>query len=532
MPASVSNHAANVNHRARSHWARWLLCLTTAAIGCGGATKKALIFEQTVAIPAGRFAGPIEVQLPRRPADSIRDYEIRTELLSACGPRLRMSYPDGEVTTVGPASPTWQSLLARRAEAGEVETAPPDTQNSSTPEPAAPLPAAPEPAAPEPAAAGPGQYQPGRWQQTTIESWPGQMEFMRTRDHRCAQIKRYKKTYTTAFDETGRLTIWAEVPQELAGTTLNIEVYEVIDVDREQRIATRERNYEKREARRLAAEERALANVEVNWEQPAQLAVKPRKAKPRPPMPKPKKEEPKAAKAEGAQWTSGHWQWTAGKGEWVWVRGYWLAPAQTPPLKRGPGAPPVAGCTWNPGRWVWQQRDGSWRWIDGSWNAPPPKVENPGAPPVPESPWVAGRWSRTKLSFTWIAGHWDKPRPRVETPTTPPFAGANWQAGTWLQLKGKWIWSPGYYAESIKPPPAPKREVAGTSPAPGAVWLAGFWRWSPEKSSYRWIPGHWEKPPGAGYEWIPDPPDPNVGRSVGGHWKIIVDVPVNIEVRP
>ena len=223
---------------------------------------------------------------------------------------------------------------------------------------------------------------------------------------------------------------------------------------------------------------------------------------------------------------------TPGKGEWVWVRGYWLAPAQTPPLKRGPGAPPVAGCTWNSGRWVWQQRDGSWRWIDGSWNAPPPKVENPGAPPVPESPWVAGRWSRTKLSFTWIAGHWDKPRPRVETPTTPPFAGANWQAGTWLQLKGKWIWSPGYYAESIKPPPAPKREVAGTSPTPGAVWLAGFWRWSPEKSSYRWIPGHWEKPPGAGYEWIPDPPDPNVGRSVGGHWKIIVDVPVNIEVRP
>lgn len=532
MPASGSNHAAIVNLGARSPSRRLLLCLTLlATLGACGATKKNLIFEQTVPIPSGRFAGPIEVQLPRRGQDSIRDYEIRTELLSACGPRLRMSYPDGEVGSVGPKSPLWQSLLARRAEAGETEVAPSAPTNTSYPPEVAPE-VTPEV---DPIPTGPSGYQPqaGHWQQTTIESWPGQMEFMRTRDHRCATTKRYRRTYTTAFDETGRLTIWAEVPQELASATLKIEVYEVIDVDKEERIAARSRKRERRARRKQEAEARALANIKVGWEKPVQLrTAKPREAKPRPPMPAPKKQTPKAAKADGAQWVAGHWVWTPGKGKWVWVRGYWAAPARAPALKGHGGPPPVAGCTWQDGRWVWQQRDGSWRWIDGYWNAPPPKAEIPGPPPVPESPWIAGRWNRTKLSFTWVSGRWGKPTLRVETPPPPPFAGANWQRGSWLQLKGKWIWSAGYYAESTTPPPPPKREVAGRSPMAGAVWLAGFWRWMPTASKYRWVPGHWEKPPGAGYQWIPDPPDPTIGHSVSGHWKIIVDVPVNIEVRP
>ncbi len=534
MPAFGSNQAESVNPRAQSLVRRLLLCLTVlSSLASCGATKKSLIFEQTLPIPTGRFAGPIEVQLPRRAADSVRDYEIRTELASACGPRLRMSYPDGEVANLGPKSPTWQSLLARRAEAGNKAIRSDTTNTSYQATAAVPVPAGP----PVPASAlgppapatqslvapvGPSGYPQaaGHWQQTSVESWPGQMEFLRTRDHRCASVQRYKRTYTTAFDETGRLTIWAEVPQELANATLKIEVYEVIDVDKERRIANRERKRQ----RRLERDARVSVRVEAK-------PYKARKVKPRPPMPKPKQETPRAAQAEGARWNSGHWQWTSGKGKWVWIRGHWLPPSTSPPPKSGPGVPPIAGCTWHEGYWAWQQRDGKWIWTEGYWNPPPPKTENPGAPPVPESPWIVGRWTRTKQSFTWVSGHWGKPRPRAETPPPPPFAGANWQSGAWLQLKGKWIWSPGYYAESTTPPPLPKREVAGRSPAVGAVWLAGFWRWIPSASDYRWVAGHWETPPGAGYRWIPDPPDPAIGHSVSGHWKIIVDAPINVEVR-
>ncbi|MDX2088776.1 MAG: hypothetical protein SFX73_13045, partial [Kofleriaceae bacterium] len=195
------------------------------------------------------------------------------------------------------------------------------------------------------------------------------------------------------------------------------------------------------------------------------------------------------------------------------------------------------GATWKSGYWAWVTNDGSWTWVPGYWLPPPPLVETPGTPPVPEQEWVAGSWKKTGATFTWKAGFWGRPRLRVETPPPPPSPGARWIAGVWLRKNDQWIWSPGFYERIGRPPPAPRAETPPTKPEPDAVWLAGFWRWEDARRDYTWVPGYWERPPGAGYVWVWDevqpvvatpsaPSAPVVRRT--GRWILKVDIDVNL----
>ena len=543
MPPSLSPHDRIVNSSARSarHWWQaghtfWLLLLCAGANGCAH-TQRNLIYEKVVSLPTGRFTGPVELEVPRRAENSLRDFEIRAELTAACGPLLRLSYPDGEVRSVGDGNKRWQELLARRAEDSAASVSPGESAaegagaTESAPEGAAPTESAAEGEGATESAAeaeidvgGPGSTAPaatvpapGHWQRVTTETWPGQLEFLARRDGRCGKRKRYTRKYTTAYDETGRVTIWAEVPQELADAELSVRVYEIVDVDRERRAKRRAEKQRRKREREL----------EIRAEP---IPRQPIQRKPRPPRPELKVEHPQPAEVEGATWSPGQWAWSS-RGKWVWVGGEWRAPAQRPAARfEDTSSPPVAGCRWQAGHWVWVAGPGRWDWKPGHWNAPPPRVESPGQPPVPESPWIDGRWIATRGSFKWNAGYWGRPRLRVETPPPPPYRGARWRTGAWLQIKGKWIWSPGFYEQSTKPPPRRRAESPGKAPQAGAVWLAGFWRWEASRSDYRWVAGHWEIPPGADYMWIADPPDPQIGYSTGGHWKLIIDVPV--EVRP
>ncbi|GAB4526873.1 MAG: hypothetical protein Tsb0020_44530 [Haliangiales bacterium] len=120
--------------------------------------------------------------------------------------------------------------------------------------------------------------------------------------------------------------------------------------------------------------------------------------------------------------------------------------------------------------------------------------------------------------------------PRLETIPAPPFAGAKWRAGIWLKLGGKWKWSPGYYESGVRKPPPRKTERPSKKPHPDAVWLVGFWRWHAAQNQYTWVPGHWEEPPGEGYVWVPDPPDPQTGTSITGRWRLEIDVDVDVDV--
>ena len=50
----------------------------------------------------------------------------------------------------------------------------------------------------------------------------------------------------------------------------------------------------------------------------------------------------------------------------------------------------------------------------------------------------------------------------------------------------------------IAPPPV-RWEPPPPPPAPAYVWIAGFW--APEGGRYRWISGHYERPPYPGAYW-------------------------------
>ncbi len=469
--------------------------------GCGPTIKRSLIFEKELSLNTGRFVGPIEVKVPRREEGSFHDYQYELILESGCGPLLRISFPDGEVGSVGDQNDVWQSLLARRAASPEA-TLPPQIDQVATKQEPSVTPQVPENYVPPPAQ--------GHWQQTQLESWQGQLEFMAKLPTRCAVQKTYSKRHTTAFDESGLLKIWAEVPQELTNAKVTLRVFALID---EEAAAARVRSAK----RALERERRALARAEV------EVGVE--RVRERPDRPAPKREKPKAAKAAGAIWVSGTWLWNEGKGKWAWDKGYWGSPKTRPALKaEGQGTGPIVGCRWQPGNWSWQTSDGSWTWTAGYWLAPPPKVEVPGTPPVPESSWIPGRWISTKVSFRWVSGRFGKPSPRVEVIPASPYSGARWRAGAWLKLKGKWIWSPGFYEKSTSAPPPRKTENPGAPPVAGAIWLSGYWRWAVASSSYNWNPGHWEYPPGEGYVWIPAPPDPGTGYSIGGKWILQIDV--------
>jgi hypothetical protein len=505
------------------------------ATGCGPTLRKNLIYETTVALPSGRFVGPVDVEVPRQADHGGRAFEIRAALVATCGPLLNISYPDGELSLIGDDNERWQSLLALRAQNNESSAeSPAESTNEASKESPSESPSAspsgsPSEVPPPDTGSGPGADSgtdsapaaSGRWVRVTTESWPGQLEFLQTRESRCSVRRRHSTRYETGYDETGRVTVWAEVPQELGEAQLTVRVYEIIDVDAEAeaRVRVRERA-------------RARARAERRQQREAEKAAA-REREPRPPEPAPRPENPAPAEAEGATWSPGYWTYSPGEGKWLWVSGHWLAPARTPGARdENHGPPPVAGCTWESGYWVWVEGPGRWDWTPGHWNAPPPRVEDRGQPPVPESPWVPGQWVADGASFRWFAGYWGRPTPRVETIPPPPFEGAQWRAGTWLKVSGKWVWSPGFYEDSRKAPPPRKQESPGTRPHPDAVWLAGFWRWSHKRTDYEWIPGHWELPPGEGYVWIPDPPDPQAGVSTGGRWelRINLDVDVNVDV--
>ncbi|MBK9259134.1 MAG: YXWGXW repeat-containing protein [Polyangiaceae bacterium] len=467
-------------------------------LGCGHVERK-IIFDKTIDIPAGRFSGPIEIEVPRRADHKNRDFEIETRLSAACGPLLRLSFPDGEVATLGDEDEDWQKLLTRRALAGSAADGPAERAPRRGDVPAT----------------------PGHWEAVRTESWPGQLVFLEQRKVRCAKAATYDSLYLNAFDESGRMTFWADTPQEIANAKITVKVYELIDVKAELEAAAK-----------LEAEAKARAAGSISVGGSVRVGVD---VNPTTPEPPPKKESPPPAIDPGATWVPGHWKWTPGSGKWVWIPGYWNPPKTVPgPKTENPGDPPTAGCTWAPGHWVWVQTDGSWEWVPGHWNAPPPRVENPGAPPVPESKWVPGYWVKVNGRFEWVAGYWGKPSPRAETPPPPPHAGARWVAGVWINVQGKWVWSPGYYERSGRPPPAPKAETPPPSPAPGSVWLGGFWRFSDAKNDYEWIAGHWEIPPGEGYVWVADPPNPALGVPISGHWELRVKVKTNgtIKVQP
>ncbi len=470
---------------------------------CGSTIKRSLIFEKELSLNTGRFVGPIEVEVPRREAGSHHDYQYELTLETGCGPLLRISFPDGEVGSVGDQNDVWQSLLARRAASPEVSLPPQINQVESEQELTGTS-QIPRSQVPETYTLPPAQ---GHWQQTRVESWHGQLEFMAKLPTRCAVQKTYSKRYTTAFDESGLLKIWAEVPQELSNAKVTLRVFALVD---EEADAVRVRSAK----RKLERAQRASLRVEVK-----------RTSRPRPAKPAPKRERPKAAKADGAIWVSGYWGWSGHKGKWIWDKGHWGSPKTRPALKaEGQGVGPIVGCRWNSGHWNWQTSDGSWTWTPGYWLAPPPKAEVPGTPPVPESSWISGQWIRTQSSFRWVSGRFGNPSPRTEVIPASPYYGARWRAGAWLKLKGKWIWSPGFYEKSTSAPPSRKTENPGAPPVAGAVWLSGFWRWNVASSSYNWNPGHWERPPGEGYVWVAAPPDPRTGYSIGGKWILQIDV--------
>jgi hypothetical protein len=49
------------------------------------------------------------------------------------------------------------------------------------------------------------------------------------------------------------------------------------------------------------------------------------------------------------------------------------------------------------------------------------------------------------------------------------------------------------------PPPAVVYEPPPPPPDPGFVWVEGYW--IPQGHHYRWVGGHWERPPYAGAYW-------------------------------
>ena len=48
-------------------------------------------------------------------------------------------------------------------------------------------------------------------------------------------------------------------------------------------------------------------------------------------------------------------------------------------------------------------------------------------------------------------------------------------------------------------PPPLRYEQRGPIPGPGFVWIEGYW--APDGHHYRWVAGHWERPPYEGAYW-------------------------------
>lgn len=508
-------------------------CLTAVLLAAACApVQRVPLLSQRIALPEGRFVGPIEVKVPKHSEHGGHDFEVRVTVVARCEPLFTLAFPDGEQQPLGVRDEVWQALLRARAgvtaeiaapqaghpaEPAHVPTpaaqptsqAQPAAQPASQPQPVAqpgfepqPFPAAPPPPQPQPAP--PARLESdttidaearitaptvGRWERTLTERWAGQLEFEAQRERRCANPREFTVRYRNAFDDTNTVALWAEVPQELAGGELFVEVVELVPP-------------------KVAPPPVVEAKVAVKVE-----------AKPLPPKPAPRVERPTPAKDPGARWQPGEWVWS-GRGEWVWQPGYWLRPASLPAAKAEfPGAPPVAGCRWISGRWLWVAAGGEWTWTPGRWAAPPPLVEDRGESPDSTAPWISGAWLEGGGTFTWRPGRWGRPQPRVETRPPAPSASTEWISGEWLLIQGRWDWSPGFWAGTERPPP-PRAETIPPRPNTDAVWLAGFWRWDVTTRAHVWIDGHWELPPGEGYVWVEEKLGPDL--ILRGRWELKV----------
>ena len=470
-------------------------------LGCAG-VQRVPLKNEAVNLPDGRFIGPLEIPVPRRADHQGHDFEIRVTLRARCAPKLVLAFPDGETESLGENDQDWQDVLALRARGERVNvaqpsppagvaTSPPPQQDGPLPYPGSSSGAAvavdAEVVIPLP------QPPAGHWESVATESWTGQFAFERARTARCAQTREYRATYLNAYDETGMLTLWAEVPQELREASFSYEIIELIPP--------------KVDAPAPVVEHRAVV---------VESAPPP---KPRPPPPAPRRENPPAPADARATWIPGQWSWDGGA-EWVWHEGSWRAPSAPALQVEVTGNPPNTGCTWASGYWTWESRGGRWVWQVGHWNAPPPLNEPRRDQPDPGAPWISGEWRWGRVNFVWTPGHWGKPPVRAETPGTPPFSGAQWVRGDWILVNGRWVWSPGFYEGAQRPPP-PRAENPGVAPGPGAVWLQGYWRWELARTEFVWIDGHWELPPGEGYVWIAEPQ--GAGQLIiRGHWELRV----------
>ncbi|MFT3711315.1 MAG: hypothetical protein QM817_27095 [Archangium sp.] len=485
--------------------------------------QRVQLMKQSVRLDDGRFVGPVEIKVPRHADHQGHDFEVRVTLVAQCDPLFTLAWPDGEQRTLGVDDLKWQDLL--RARAGVSEARPPQGAQRPPPPPRGqqaigqPVQQQPQPQQPEPDVApwpgAPTQPLPpvsaphpdplpaaqadgelripaptvGHWQATQTESWSGQFAFEAERAHRCSGSRTFTAKYVNAFDDTNTVAIWADVPQELAGAELTVELTELIPP-----------------AAPPPAEVKVVARVET-----------PKPPKKRPPQPGPKTERPRPAQDANAKWSPGYWAWREGDGEWIWVDGYWLQPATAPALRSdNPGNPPLTGCRWVNGHWVWVGTVGGWEWVNGHWDPPPPLDEPRVDQPDPTAPWISGSWMSWNGSFRWQPGRWGRPQPRAELQTP---CGTHWISGEWMLVAAKWIWSPGFCAGTERPPP-PKNEVQPPRPHPNAVWLAGFWRWDVTTRLHVWIEGHWELPPGENYIWVEE----KIGSDliIRGHWELRV----------
>lgn len=509
--------------------------------GCS-APQRVTVFEDSLSLPDKRFVGPVHIEVPRRSDHNEHDFEVRVALIARCAPRLVVRFPDGETRKVGVRDARWQELLTARAEAVPTEPSSPDNRAGNGPagtELAVTEPAGTEPAGTEPAgssvsqAPGGGEVgggvsagtttetsvETGQWVERKVASWPGQLKFEQLRERHCARVTTHTKTYVTGYDELGKVSVWAEVPQEMVDARIDVTVVELVP---------RSSKDDENDGRRLA--KRGQAQPQTVPDQPPRAASRrprPRKvSKPNKPKPPPKREKPRPAKVEGATWSPGHWAWSGTRGRWQWVSGYWQPPRTMPALKaENHGSPPVAGCTWKRGHWVWVRGNGSWKWTSGYWNPPPPKVEKRGKPAGPGAPWYKGSWQRRGNTFVWQRGRWGRPANKREAKPPKPNPGARWSPGSWQPIGDTYKWIAGRWIGSGGGRPAPpprKRESKPPSPATGAVWLAGYWRYDEARSKYKWVPGHYEIPPGKNYVWVPGRRLPS-GQVIGGRWVIRVE---------
>lgn len=97
------------------------------------------------------------------------------------------------------------------------------------------------------------------------------------------------------------------------------------------------------------------------------------------------------------------------------------------------------------------------------------------------------------------------PALRLESPGRPPSARHVWQRGFWRWDRSTYVWVPGHWelrgANAPYGPPAARREAPGDAPSAAYFYVPGFWRWSGVE--YVWVYGHWSLRRDAGSYYRP-----------------------------